>query len=125
MSVNKRTEQVEFVGVDKLSQTVDTMKGKVGELRSSIDSVQGALAAVGVTVGVGGMAALYADIIKNTAALDDMAESTGASVETLSQLQVVAKIGGHEFSGLTDQISKMVKGLKNQNDEGKAAASAL
>lgn len=123
--VNVTEERIELTAIDKASAVYRQTAGAVKDLRSSIDTVKNALAAVGVTVGAGAMLSLYMDVLKANAALDDMSESTGSSAENLSRLQQVAKIGGHDFDGLTGTIGKMIKGLKGADEEGQAAAHAL
>lgn len=123
--VNKTVEQIVFEGVDKISGVTKQAQSSVNQLRQSVDSVKGALAAVGVTVGAGAMISLYYDTLKAVAALDNMAEATGASVEGLSAIQRVAKVGGHDFEGLTGQIGRMIKGLKDGGEEGTKTTNAL
>lgn len=125
MAVNVTEERLELTAIDKASAVVGQVQKSFVQLKTGIDVVTGALAGLGVAVSAGAMVAMYADIIKATAALDDMAESTGASVAELSKLQAVAKIGGHDFGGLTDAIGKMIKGLKGADEEGQAASHAL
>lgn len=125
MSVNKTVEQIIFEGIDKISAPTKQAKEGVADLRKTVDGVKDALSAVGVTVGAGVFVKLQLDAMKATAALDDMAEMTGASVEGLSAIQRVARVGGHDFDGLTGQIGKMIKGLKEGGEEGSKAAMAL
>lgn len=125
MVVNTTQERIEFIGVDKISQATKTAKASVGDLKSSLDEVKSALAAIGITIGAGAMLKMALDTNHAVAALDDMAESTGASVERLSALQRVAQVGGHDFEGLTATIGKMIKGLKGVDDDGQKATHAL
>jgi hypothetical protein len=125
MSVNKRIEQIIFEGIDRLSPASKSAKESSKDLRKSLDDVKEVLGAIGVTVGAGAMLKLAHDALSATAALDDMAEITGASVEGLSAIQRVAKVGGHDFDGLSSQISKMIKGLRDGTDEGNKAAQAF
>lgn len=125
MSVRTTVERIVFEGQDRISGPSAAASKAVNNLRSSLDSVKGALGALGVTVGAGAMVALHMDTLKAVAALDDMSESTGASVEGLSAIQRVAKVGGHDFEGLTAQIGKMLKGLKDGGEEGSKTARAL
>ena len=125
-TVNTTVERIVLETLDKNSEaSVKRVTGALSDMRAGIDTVQGALAAVGVTIGVGAMLALAKDTLSAVAALDDMAESTGASVEMLSAIQRVAKVGGHDFDGLTAQIGKTVKGLRESSEEGGRAARAL
>src|SRR5438309_11746151 len=105
--VNRTVEEIVFSGVDQISGAAKQAQSSVNQLRQSVDAVKGALAAVGVTVGAGAMISLYYDTLKAVAALDNMAEATGASGEGLSAIQRVAKVGGHDLDGLTQQIGRM------------------
>jgi hypothetical protein len=112
----------------RLKEKADTL-GKTGTAleRGSalLGSFQSALAAVGVTVGAGAMVSLYSHVLGATAALHKMAEQSGATVEGLSKIQTVAKIGGYEFGGFAETIARMIRGLKSANEEGQAAGRAL
>ncbi len=125
MSVNVSEQRIELTAVDRASAVFNQVRGSVSNLKTGLDSMNSALASVGVTLGAGAMIALFNQVNNATAALDDMAEMTGASVENLSKLQTVAKIGGHEFEGLTQQMGRMIKGLKSADEDGQKAAKAL
>jgi len=125
MAVNETIERIVYEGVDKISSVAKSAADSQKTLRLAVDGVKSALASVGVTVGAGAMVALYLDTLKATAALDDMAEATGASVEGLSAIQRVAKVSGADFDGLTSQIGKMIKGLREGGEEGSKTAKAL
>lgn len=126
MAVNTREERVEWTGVDKsLSSVTDRAAGRVANLRVGVDAVKNALGALGVTVSAAAMVTLYNDTLKATAGLDDMAESTGATVEGLSAIQRVAKVNNAEFDGLTGTIGRMIKGLKEGGEEGNKTTRAL
>jgi hypothetical protein len=125
MAVNETVERIVYEGVDRITAVSNKSADSVKHLRERVDGVKDALAAMGVTIGVGALTALYLDALKVTAALDDMAESTGATVEGLSAIQRVAKVGGHDFDGLTGQIGKLIKGLRETSEDGGKAARAL
>jgi hypothetical protein len=125
MAVNKTTEQIEFQGIDKLSPASKSATNSINQMKEALGSVQGALGAIGVSVGAGAFIKLQLDALHAVAALDDMAEQTGVSVEKLSALQNVAKVGGIEFDGFVSQIGRAVKGLKEQSEEGTKSQSAL
>ena len=59
------------------------------------------------------------------ASLDDMSERTGASVENLSALVGVAKIGGHDLGTMEAGLQKLAKALHTTDDETKGAGKAL
>jgi hypothetical protein len=96
------------------------VKGSVDELRSSVDTVKDALLAVGVVVGAGAMGKLYLDIIKSDAALVDFSAETGASIENLSKLSAIAKIGGGNFEGFTEQLGAHGEGPEVRQRRGPA-----
>src|SRR3954463_8933852 len=104
MPVDKRESRLELTAVDQASAVIRQGGGSVKGLRSSIDTVTNALAAVGVVVGAGAMGKLYLDVLKSDAALVDFSANTGASIENLSKLSTIAKLGGGDFVGLADQI---------------------
>lgn len=125
MAVNTSEEKVVLTAEDKFSAVFKTAQRSVDGMKQSLDAVKGGLAAIGVTVGAGAILNMYYDTLKATAALDDMAESTGASVEMLSAIQRVGRVAGADFDGLTGQISKMIKGLKQGGEEGTKAGAAF
>ena len=59
------------------------------------------------------------------AGLKDAAERTGSSVENLSALKAVAKVGGHDFEQIEAAIVKLNKALHGTDDESKGAGKAL
>ena len=125
MAVNRTEERIELTAIDRASPAINQVGQAFGGLRTGMDAFKTALLAIGSTVGAGAMLQFAQDTIKATAALGNMATATGASVENLSRLQAVAKIGGHDFEGLTGAIGNLIKNLKTSNEEEKVAAHAL
>jgi hypothetical protein len=125
MAVIDTVERIVFQGVDQLTGVALQGKKSVDDLKVALSSVQSALAGIGVAVGAGAFVQLQLEALHAVAALDDMAEATGASVEKLSAIQNVAKVGGQDFEGLTAQLGRMTKGLKENKEEGTTAAKAL
>ena len=85
------------------------------------------MAATGLA-GVGSLAAFKGQIdsaISAMGGLKDAAEKTGASVENLSALKGVAKIGGQDFAAIESTIVKLNKALHGTDDESKGAGKAL
>lgn len=125
MPVNETTERIIFEGVDKITAASKSAQASTKALKDTIAGVKDAMGALGITAAAGVFIRLQLDALHATAALDDMAEATGASVEKLSAIQRVAKVGGQDFEGLTGQMGRMVKGLKDGSEEGGKAAHAL
>jgi lambda family phage tail tape measure protein len=125
MPVDKRESRLELTAIDKASAVIRQVQGSVENLRSSVDTIKNALAAVGVTVGAGAMLKLYADTLKANSGFADLKLQTGSSVENLSRISEIARIGSQDFGGFTEQLGRMVKGLKSGNDEGQLASAAM
>lgn len=66
---------------------------------------------LGASLTIGGLVALTRDSIGAIAALDDLSERTGLTVELLSQLQEVATIGGHSLDDVAGLASKFAKNV--------------
>lgn len=108
-----------------MAQAKGVVAGAMNEISRSVNIAKSALAGLGVGLSVGALGAMAANIVKTTAALDDMAEATGTTVENLSKLQTVAKIGGKDFSSIEDGLVKLTKGLKGTDEETRNASAAL
>lgn len=104
-------------GMRRATSTVEnsakSMEGKLALVKSGITALAG-------VVSVGLFANMAKEMVTSAAALDDFAEKTGASVEKLSQLQQVAKIGGQDFAGVTDLITKMSRALSGAGADNEA-----
>jgi hypothetical protein len=115
--------------VARLQKDMQDAKGVVasamGDISRSVNVAKTALGALGVGLSAGALVAMTANIVKATAALDDMAETTGATVEELSKLQAVARVGGKDFAAVEDGLVKLTKGLRGTEEETKGARNAL
>jgi len=67
----------------------------------------------------------FTDTVKGLSALDDAAEKTGATVESLAKLQAQAVVSGQAFEVIEGALIKLNKGLLNADDETKSAGAAL
>ncbi len=111
--------------LDKISRDAG---GIAGKLEGAFGVLKGALAGLGVGVGVSGLAGLVKDSIAATAALDDLSEKTSLSVETLSALREVARVGGHNLDSVAAGASKFARSVAEAvggNKELGAAFKAL
>lgn len=96
--------------------------GGLASAAASLPLLGPALAAgfAGVNLGV-----LIKDSIHFAAALDDMAAKTGASVENLSALAGVAKIGGHDLNLVEGAMIKLARAMEATGAEGDKVNRAL
>lgn len=95
------------------------------QMERAFARVGGALAALGVGISLGALGAGIKNLVGSAAALDDLAEKTGASVEELSKLEQVARIGGHSMEIAETFLIKLNKALHQTGEEGKGARTAL
>jgi len=96
------------------------------DIEGVLGSARNALAALGVGLSAGAITAFAGNAIRSAAALDDMAEATGASVSGLSKLNDIARIGGGNLESVGKAIQVMNKALLNPNaDENKGVGAAL
>jgi len=65
------------------------------------------------------------EIISSAAALNDLSDATGSSVESLSRLSNQAKIAGADFGQLQAILLKLSVGMAGAGEEGSKAGAAL
>ncbi len=113
----------------KLRVAADTLKkfGKDGEqavvgMAGALGALQSKFVAIGAILGGG---AVFKEAIRANAALHGMAETTGATVESLSALSDVARIGGEDLKSVESAMVRLAKALAGGDDEAKAAGHAL
>lgn len=97
---------------------MEGMKGAAG-------LVAGALATVGVALSVDALVGMANEAIDALADLDDMAQKTGSSIETLSRLGQLASATGADFGAVDGALVKLSKGLVSVADEGSKVRKAL
>lgn len=119
---DKRTRDIERQATDRAKAIETAFTGMAKSMAAPL---------AGAAIGLGGIASL--DALKNSidnaisgfAGLKDAAEKTGASVENLSALKGVAKIGDHDFAEVESGLVRLNKALHGTDDESKGAGKAL
>ena len=101
-------------GVQSLSKTIASIPGFSG-LAASLASVAGGAA----------IKSLIGDTVSWAASMADLSTKTGSSVDKLSGLAKVAKIGGLEIGDLEQGLVRLSKALAGSDDESRGAAHAL
>ncbi len=89
---------------------------------NALKTVGGALAGA---LAISALREFAARTIESTASLKDLAEKTGASVENLSALRSVARIGGRDIGDIGDAMVKLTKNLAGTDETSKGAAQAV
>ncbi|MBI4997279.1 MAG: phage tail tape measure protein [Rhodocyclales bacterium] len=103
---------------------VESAKRNMASLGSTIASMASPLGLIS-TLSVGTFAAMAKAGIDTAARLDDLSESTGASVEVLSKLGHVAGVSGVSLETVEGGLIRLSRALHESNDESKGAARAL
>ncbi len=115
--------------VARLSQDMakaqSTVEGAMNKVKSSAAAAVTALGLIGVGVSVAGMANVVKGAVGAMAALDDMAAKAGTTVENMSALADVAKIGGHDLGVVEGAMVRLSKALAGGDEEAKGAGKAL
>lgn len=123
---------------DNKTQIVITAKDEtqaaIQSAQSGLQQLSEAASKVGFGGFAGGIAALaggaaLTNLVTGTiawaAAMDDLAETTGASVENLAGLAKIAKISGVEIESVEQGLIRLSKALAGADDEAKGAGRAL
>lgn len=104
--------------VDSALRNFETIKGSAASLSAVFATATAALASLTVV-------AKFQDFVAGAAALDDLAEKTGASVEKLSALASVAKISGTNIETVEGGLIKFAKALNAVDSETSKAGQAF
>ena len=117
--------QIIITATDQTKAAFQSVQSSLAGLEKTAIGLGPIFAGLGAALTAGAFTQTIANTIKFAAALDDMAEATGASVENLSALAGVAKIGGHDLGMVESSLQKLAKALHGTGEESKGAASAL
>lgn len=110
--------------VEAKDQASAVLRGIAGEF-GSVSKAASVLSSVTASLGGAGLLLFAQNAIKAAADLDDLSESTGASVEDLSKLEQVAIVSGASMESVAAASVKLSKSLSEADDQGSNAARAL
>lgn len=96
---------------DDMRKVQSTVGGAMKNVESSIAGVKSALNALGVGLSLTALVAFTTKAIGAVAALDDLAETTSLTVETLSSLERVAHVGGRSLAEIQPVASRFAKSV--------------
>jgi len=102
----------------------ESVWGNLGEMAGSFKEVLLGLAAGAAAAGLA-IGALVNNAINDLAELDDMAQKTGSSVESLSKIQKVAAVFGPDMGAVSGALDKLAKGMATVDDESNKTQKAL
>jgi hypothetical protein len=125
MAQNPPPLNVIITASDQTRQAVESAKQGFEGLKVSAGALQGILA--GAAAALAGLTVVgkFNSFVEGAAALDDLAEKTGASVERLSALAAVAKTSGVSLEVVEGALTRLAKGLAGADEESKGAGNAL
>lgn len=96
---------------DSLAKIERDAGGVARQLETAFGGLSTALGALGATVSVGAFAAFVKDGIAAQAALDDLAQSTTLTVETLSKLRDLARITGVDLGQVSSVAARVARSV--------------
>ena len=112
-------------GGAQVKSTLQQFNADMGALGSRVDTVRTAIGGLGPvlagTLSVGALTAWVKSSIEAIDSLNDAADATGATVEELSKLEVIALRNGESLDTVTTALIKLNKELNSA--DGKSAAS--
>ena len=119
--------------VARIRTDMDAAKSTVNGAMESIKNAAGmaakALGAIGVGLSVGaavkGLYDLTIDAMKAQAALKGLSETTGATVEWLSSIRVVAKLAGTDMEAISGALTKLAKNIETGSTEADKGLRAI
>ena len=125
---NSVGQLVAKLGLDAAEFTAGLSKSEY-QARKFSNDVSSSFKAIGATIAGLGLGAAFLsatkDIISSASALNDLADTTGASVEDLSRLSNQAKIAGADFATLQNALIKLSAGMAGTDEETTKAKEAL
>lgn len=117
--------QIVISAKDDTRAAFESVKGALGGIEAAASRLPAVGAALAGALSLGAFTSGIQSAIKFAASLDDMAERTGASVESLSALGKVAKIGGHDLQVVETAAIRLSKAMAGADDEAKGAGHAF
>lgn len=119
------TAQLIITAKDETQQAIRSVTHALGALESKAVALGPLFAAASAALSFAAFRGAIDGAISFAAKLDDMAASTGATVENLSALAGVAKISGTDLSLVEGGLTKLAKALHSTDEESKGAGKAL
>lgn len=111
------------------AESLDRISNQVGALSDRISGFQSRIGDIASFSIAGVSLAMLSDKVGATldkfGDLDDMAQRTGASIESLSRLQKVAAVFGADFGTVGSALANLNKGLAGADDESNKTRKAL
>jgi hypothetical protein len=113
--------------IQKLREQEEAGESSFGNLGTAAGRLKVGLLAVVTTAAAvaAGTSALINSAINDMADLDDMAQKTGSSVESLSKIQKLASVFGEDMGGVDAALTKLSRGMAGLDDDSNKVQKAL
>lgn len=123
LSIDLETRLASFEkDLKQMSSLSEAAAGKIGKAFTGLTVVFAGLAGA---LSVGAIKQAFDSYVQGAAAMDDLAEITGSTVEKVSALSNVAKISGTDMGLLEGGMVKLAKAVTLVGDESSDAAAAF
>lgn len=110
---------------DSLDQVSRDVQRQVRGMDRAFGAIGASLAGIGAALGAGAVGSAIANIVGGLADLDDAAEKSGASVESLSSLLNTLAPTGVSLEQISDVAGKLTKAMAGADEESSKAAEAF
>jgi hypothetical protein len=122
-SVGDALRRMNGESLERISGQLGSLGDRYSNLQSTIGNVAGFTVA---GVSLASLAARITGVMDSMGQLDDLSQKIGSTVESLSQIQKVAKAFGADFGGTVDPaLVKLARGLTTLDDKSSKTAKAL
>lgn len=113
--------------IEQLRQQEEAGESSFGGLADMAEGAKVAFLAVTAAVAAAAVAgaALIGSAIDDLAELDDMAQKTGSSVESLSKIQKLAAVFGTDMGAIDGALTKLSKGMAGLDEDSNKVQKAL
>lgn len=108
-----------------LKRAVDAAESSGKRMTKEFETARATFRTLAASFAVIGIGAWSRQLILNAEALKDLSESTGSTVESLSRLQNIAKIGGDQFETFKGAMERLAAGMAGAEDGSSKTAEAL
>jgi hypothetical protein len=108
-----------------MSRASQQTEQAMNKINSAVNITKAGIASLGVGLSLGVIVSETNKVLDSLAKLDDMAQKTGTSVETLSKLSKVAAFTGTDLGAVDSALVKLAKNLAEADDKGSKTAKAL
>jgi hypothetical protein len=113
--------------IQKLREQEEAGESSFGSISDKAEGAKVALLAVATAVAAAAVAgaALVNAAIGDLGELDDMAQKTGSSVESLSKIQKLATVFGADMGAIDSALTKLSKGMAGVDEDSSKTLKAL